>query len=347
MGAAARERARDVHVGAHRARDARRCWRRRAARGRGSLRDVAGALGDAEGRRHGRGDDGQQRARADLHRAVRAAAGRRGLRLAGRAGLDVRDPRRAGVGGAGRGRARDRARAARRGPSWRRPWPCGEDGCCWSASCVTAVAVLLREPIADLISVAGGVGGGRDARRPACLWLLLSRRARRAAGRARLQAGRVVDRARGGRAAGASAWCSWPPGWASPAPTSARRCRSLATAFGLWWIARARLGRRRPARRARRLRDLVGGAWPAVVGAVPGRAAPERRRDHGQAPDRRRRGGRLRGGRGGGQGGRLGRDRHRALPAARGDARRAPRAGPAARARARAGRRRRRRACRC
>ncbi len=39
-----------------------------------------------------------------------------------------------------------------------------------------------------------------------------------------------------------------------------------ATAFGLWWISRARLGAPAPGAAARRLRDLVGGAWPAVVG---------------------------------------------------------------------------------
>src|SRR3954452_10417015 len=39
-----------------------------------------------------------------------------------------------------------------------------------------------------------------------------------------------------------------------------------ATAFGLWWISRARLGPPAPGAAARRLRDLVGGAWPAVLG---------------------------------------------------------------------------------
>ena len=45
-----------------------------------------------------------------------------------------------------------------------------------------------------------------------------------------------------------------------------------ATALGLWWISRKRLGAPAVGGAARRLRDLVGGAWPAVVGPVPDRA---------------------------------------------------------------------------
>ena len=38
-----------------------------------------------------------------------------------------------------------------------------------------------------------------------------------------------------------------------------------ATALGLWWISRKRLGAPAVGGAARRLRDLVGGAWPAVL----------------------------------------------------------------------------------
>jgi O-antigen/teichoic acid export membrane protein len=40
----------------------------------------------------------------------------------------------------------------------------------------------------------------------------------------------------------------------------------LATATGLWWISHARFGRPALGSAARRLTDLVGGAWPAVLG---------------------------------------------------------------------------------
>ena len=97
-----------------------------------------------------------------------------GLRLAGRAGLDVRDPGGARLGGAGRGGARDRARPARRGPA------AGGDavGLAKTAAgrgvVVTACAVLLREPIAR-----SDLRARRSGRRPPAfptgvLWLLLS-----------------------------------------------------------------------------------------------------------------------------------------------------------------------------
>ena len=90
-----------LHLGAHGAREPRRA----RARGRGRARRAArldARLGDAQGRRPGRRDAGLQRDRAAVHGAVRAAARRGRLRLAGRADLDLPDPRRARLGAAGR-----------------------------------------------------------------------------------------------------------------------------------------------------------------------------------------------------------------------------------------------------
>ena len=113
------------------------------------------------------------------------------------------------------------------------------------------------------------MGGGGDPRRPASLWLLLSLAARRAAGAARLpsrSAWSIV--ARGGRAARVRRWCSSASGSASPAPTSARRWRSLARrARARRRAAPRRLGPggRAPAR-VRTLRELVGDGWVPIVG---------------------------------------------------------------------------------
>ena len=76
MGAAARERA-ATFTWERTARETLDLLEKTAAEPRVSLRADARALGDAEGGRDGRGDDGQQRARGDLHRALRAPARRR------------------------------------------------------------------------------------------------------------------------------------------------------------------------------------------------------------------------------------------------------------------------------
>ena len=98
-----------------------------------------------------------------------------------------------------------------------------------------------------------------------------------------------------------------------------------AVALALGWLLHDRLrgGERERARAPAALADRprVG---PGARAAVPRRAA-ERRRDHGQAPARRRPRGLLRRGGGGGQGGAVGGDRRRPAPAAGGHApRRAP-----------------------
>ena len=175
---------------------------------------------------------------------------------------------------------------------------------------------------------ARGVGGGRDRRRPACCGCCC-----------RSSAARCRACTRTSRSPGRS--CSRPAGgWSSAL---------LLVALGLG-VTGAYLGHAAVAGRdrARALVDLARAARrarPGRGGAAPARSrrrrlargrsalflvarAAERRRDPGQAPDRRRRGGCVRGGRGGGEGGRVGRDRDRAVPAARGDARGPPRADP-------------------
>ena len=203
----------------------------------------------------------------DLHRAVRAAARRRGLRLAGRAGLDVRDP--------GRARARRVQVAVAReialgrlgeGHGWPRPWPIWRRRLLIVGVAVTAAAVLLREPIADLISVPEEWAAAATAP-TAVLWLLLSRRARRAAGRARCTSrsrGRSCSRPSGG-------WCSGSllvalglgvTGAYLGTPLSLAGDRARAVVGR----AQARSGAPGVGAAARRLCDLVGGAWPAVLG---------------------------------------------------------------------------------
>ena len=71
-------------------------------------------VGDRQGRRPRGRDAGQQRAAARLHDRGHAAARVDRLRRARRADLRVPDPARGRAGGAGRRRARDRARAPRR-----------------------------------------------------------------------------------------------------------------------------------------------------------------------------------------------------------------------------------------
>ena len=129
---------------------------------------------------------------------------------------------------------------------------------------LTACAVLLREPISNLISVpeewaaAAVVPTG-------VLWLLLSveRGALQGAHLYKPVAWSIVLEAFGRLMFGLAlvAFGMGVTGSYFGTPLSL-----AATAFGLWWISRARLGAPAPGAAARRLRDLVGGAWPAVVG---------------------------------------------------------------------------------
>jgi glycosyltransferase involved in cell wall biosynthesis/O-antigen/teichoic acid export membrane protein len=129
---------------------------------------------------------------------------------------------------------------------------------------VTAAALLLRQPIADLIAVPE-TWAAAAAVPTGVLWLLLSveRGALQGAHLYKPVAWSIVLEASGrlifglllvGAGMGVSgAYLGTPVSMA-------------ATAFGLWWISRKRLGVPTPgAAAARRLRDLVGGAWPAVV----------------------------------------------------------------------------------
>ena len=207
---------------------------------------------------------------------------------------------------------------------------------------VTGAAMLLRQPIADLISVPEEWAAAAAAP-TGVLWLLLSveRGALQGAHLYKPVAWSIVLEAFGRLVFGLLLVGSRDGRDRRVPRHAAVAGRHRVRAAG--GSRRKRLGAPAVGGAARRLRDLVGGAWPAVAGPVPGRRAAERRRDPRQAPDRRRGGGRLRRRGGRGQGGRLGRDRDRALPAARGHARRAPRPRPAAGARARAGGRGRRR----
>ena len=103
-----------LHVGAHGAGEPRRARARGRLRARRAAR-VDARLGDAQGRRPRGRDAGLQRDRAAVHRAVRPDPRRRRLRLAGRADLDLPDPRGAGLGAAGRGGAGGRHGHARGG----------------------------------------------------------------------------------------------------------------------------------------------------------------------------------------------------------------------------------------
>ena len=132
--------------------------------------------------------------------AVRAAAGRRRLRLAGRADLDLPDPRGARLGAAGRRGAGGRHRHARLGH------PAGVHARRVAAGAAARVRrrgrVLRAAARADRLPAVGRaeLGGRRDAPHGLPVAAALDR-ARRAAGRARLPGGRLVDRARGRRAA--------------------------------------------------------------------------------------------------------------------------------------------------
>ncbi len=202
---------------------------------------------------------------------------------------------------------------------------------------VTAVAVLLREPISDLIAVDQAWAAAATAP-TAALWILLcvERGALQGVHAYKPVAWSLVLEVR--RAAGVRG----DPGGGRPG-CERRVPRDAAVVPG--HRARVVVGRAQPDRdrfRIARSAAPVGSRRRRVARGdrpVPDRGAAERGRDHGQAADRRRRGRRLRGRRRGGQGRRVGGDRDRAVPVAGGHARRPPRRGPAAGADAGAGRR--------
>ena len=171
-----RARPRDrLHVGAHGAREPRRARGTRPSSERAGLR--ASLRGSETLKAAGpRGGDARlQRDRAAVHRAVRAAARRRRLRLARRADLDLPDPR-----GARARRCRSswrarspRARSARATrlastlAAWRRAM-------LLALVAVTACSVLLREQIADAARRSSRSGPPPRRSPTGCLWLLLS-----------------------------------------------------------------------------------------------------------------------------------------------------------------------------
>jgi glycosyltransferase involved in cell wall biosynthesis/O-antigen/teichoic acid export membrane protein len=129
---------------------------------------------------------------------------------------------------------------------------------------ITACAVLLREPIADLISVPEEWAAAAAAP-TAVLWLLLSleRGALQGAHMYKPVAWSIVLEAAGRLAFGLLLVAV---GMGVTGAYFGTPLSLAATAFGLWWISRERLGAPAEGSAARRLRDLVGGAWPAVLG---------------------------------------------------------------------------------
>lgn len=129
---------------------------------------------------------------------------------------------------------------------------------------VTAAAIVLREPLAELISVpetwaAAAVGS------TGVLWLLLSveRGALQGAHLYKPVAWSIVLEASGRLVFGIVLVAA---GMGVTGAYLGTPLSLAATAIGLWWISRKRLGAPAPGAAARRLLDLVGGAWPAVVG---------------------------------------------------------------------------------
>ena len=189
---------------------------------------------------------------------------------------------------------------------------------------VTAVAVLLREPISDLIAVDEAWAAAATAP-TAALWILLSveRGALQGVHAYKPVAWSLVLESAGRLVFGVILVAA---GLGVSGAYLGTPLSFLATALGLWWVGRNRIGT--ASGLARSAAPVGSRRWRVARGdrPVPDRGAAERGRDHGQAPDRRRRGRRLRGRRRGRQGRRVGGDRDRAVPAAGGHARRPPRA---------------------
>ena len=128
---------------------------------------------------------------------------------------------------------------------------------------VTIGAVLLRKPIADLISVPESWAAAA-ALPTGVLWLLLSleRGALQGAHLYKPVAWSIVLEATGRLVFGLILVAA---GMGVAGAYFGTPLSLAATAFGLWWISRKRLGKPAPGAEGQRLRDLVGGAWPAVV----------------------------------------------------------------------------------
>lgn len=128
---------------------------------------------------------------------------------------------------------------------------------------VTAVAILLREPIANLIAVDEAWAAAATAP-TAALWILLSieRGALQGVHSYKPVAWSLVFEASGRLVFGALLVAA---GLGVSGAYLGTPLSFLATALGLWWIGRNRLASA-SGHTTRRLWDLVGGAWPAVVG---------------------------------------------------------------------------------
>ena len=132
-----------------------------------------------------------------------------------------------------------------------------------TGAAVTAAAVLLREPIADLISVPEQWAAAATAT-TAVLWLLLSveRGALQGIHAYKPVAWSIVLEAFGRLVFGAALLAI---GMGVTGAFLGTPLSLLANALGLWWIGRQRFGRPGVGAGARRLWDLVGGAWTAVL----------------------------------------------------------------------------------
>ena len=235
-----RPRARELHLGPHGAREPRRA----RARGRGRARRRCAPRCAARRPLKAAGLAAATLASNAIALlftvALRAAARRRRLRLAGRAALDLPDPRRPRLGAAGRrSRARSApgtlgdgaaaggdarrvaAHAAARARRRRRRARC----CCASRS----PTLLGRR-----------AGSGRRPRRcpTGCLWLLLSieRGALQGVHAYREVGWSIVLEASGGSSPGS---CSSPPASASPAPPRHAASSMAITAVALAFVMRA------------------------------------------------------------------------------------------------------------
>jgi glycosyltransferase involved in cell wall biosynthesis/O-antigen/teichoic acid export membrane protein len=128
---------------------------------------------------------------------------------------------------------------------------------------LTVGAVIFRESIADLISVPEAWAAAATAP-TAALWLLLSveRGALQGVHAYKPVAWSIVLEAFGRLMFGLLLVGA---GMGVTGAYLGTPLSLLATAVGLWWVSRGRFGRARDGFAAERLRDLVGGAWPAVV----------------------------------------------------------------------------------
>ncbi|MDA0174481.1 glycosyltransferase [Solirubrobacter taibaiensis] len=129
---------------------------------------------------------------------------------------------------------------------------------------MTAVAVLLREPISDLIAVDEAWAAAATAP-TAALWILLSveRGALQGVHAYKPVAWSLVLEAAGRLVFGVILVAA---GLGVSGAYLGTPLSFLATALGLWWVGRNRIGTAQGSPEARRLWDLVGGAWPAVIG---------------------------------------------------------------------------------